>query len=286
MRSPPCRNSLDARHLAPDSPNCPIPHLAPGSSFGNRRKTFTSLAVVVAVCSVTLVSTPEVVLSQAESGTLTGVITLDGEPVPDVDVLVDGNREVTTDTTGSFLLEVSGGRRVRLEARHPSFGRRDTVFHIPARGRTELVWAIQSPRYNLPDLRVRVRDPALLGTGFYRRRSDDRGGYFMTRDSLDIPRYDGKPVQQVLKATPEALFRDVLTGCTVLYVDGSHITSPGLKRWALRELNHGEVAGIEVLAPGEAPLDLQQTDPTRCSVLMNWTRRRGSAASNPGPRVQ
>lgn len=212
------------------------------------------LALILSVA--TLISIPRAALSQAEGDTLTGVITLGDMPIPNVEILLDETTRTESDSSGAFRLPVPAERPVQIDIRHSYFGRRDTVL-IPDQDGLELNWSIKGPRYRLQDLRVSVKDPALRGTGFYKRRSDDAGGYFMTRDSLDLSRYENKPVEQILKASPQALFRDVLSGCTVLYVDGSHITSPGFKRWALYELAQGELAGIEVLAPGEAPLDFQ-----------------------------
>lgn len=198
-----------------------------------------------------------------------------GEAVPSARVDLDPSGAVTrTDSSGRFRVVLDRTGWITITVRHPAAGRRDTVVRVAAGDTTQLDWELAVPAYRMPDVGVEVRDPGLAGTGFYRRRGDGRGGFFMSPDSLAIPRYRNLSVYQILRATPEALFRDVFRGCTVLYVDGDHVRMPGRKRWALRELRQDDLAGIEVLGPGEAPLEWQRGDPTKCDVVLVWTNAR------------
>lgn len=210
---------------------------------------------------------------RAQEGAVAGRVVdqASGAPAASATVtLSPTSRSAVTNVEGHFrLVDVPAGR-YRLEIQHIRYGT-DTVSIEVLPGRTlTRTFHLAPEAIEVEPLEVTVYHPALVGTGFYERMNGERGGHFITPEKLDQPKFEQKSVSQILRSSAQALFRGVGSGdCVRFFLDGRPLDWYGIPP---EELYSFQVAGIEVLGPGEAPLEyfLGSDDATECSVVLLW----------------
>lgn len=213
----------------------------------------------------------------AQEGAVAGRVVdeASGAPVASATVtLSPTGRSVVTNDQGHFRLADVPSGQYRLEIRHIRYGTDTVSIEVPLGRTLTRTFHLAPEAIEVEPLEVTVYHPALVGTGFYERMNDERGGYFITPEKLEQPRFEQKSVRQILRSSAQAQFRGVGSdGCVRYFLDGRPLDWYGLTP---EELYSFRVAGIEVLGPGEAPLDFYRGDanPTKCSVVLVW--REGS----------
>lgn len=151
----------------------------------------------------------------------------------------------------------------------------------PALSPTETSVGVSRVAYRLQELQ-----PDLIGTGFYERSRGDRGGFFATAEEIDVPIRKGRNVWDVLNTFRGAIARIGLnkirrfsfsrrSSCFSVWINGRpqrfHSEPP-------RTIYAEEIAGLEVLRPGEIPFDefYDTNEVTRCHILGIWLKGRAS----------
>ncbi len=223
------------------------------------------------VVAATIAVSPEG--ASGQEGTIAGRVVDEstGAPVASATItLPPSDRSTVTNARGNFRFTDVPAGEYDLEIRHIRYGTRTVSIEVlPGRTLTR-TFRLTPEAIEVEPLEVTVYHPDLVGTGFYERRNDGRGGHFMTLETLEQPRYEQKSLDQILGATKEAMFRGVGSGgCVRYFLDGRPLRRYGLSPEEVYSFN---VAGIEVLGPGEAPLEYYRgdVDPTKCSVVLVW----------------
>lgn len=165
------------------------------------------------------------------------------------------------------------------------------------RGAERIRVPLQPEAFELEPLVVEVdRRPYLQDVGFYERRDGERGGLFLTEVELQQPVWRAATMDEVTLTSWDAR-RRIVGRCAVVWVDGRPrgwsgtvsdgaaapdlvtLDTPITARAALSWIRSGEVVGMEVLAPGEVPLEYQYVPPglenafsaTSCGAILVWT---------------
>lgn len=208
-----------------------------------------------------------------QEGTIAGrlVDASTGAPVTSATIsLTPSGRSTVTNARGNFRFTDVPPGEYDLEIRHIRYGTRTVSIEVfPGRTLTRTL-RLTPEAIEVEPLEVTVYHPDLVGTGFYERMNDGRGGHFMTPETLEQPRYERKSLRGILRATKEAMFRGVGSGgCVRFFLDDRPLRRTGLTPEEIYSFN---VTGIEVLGPGEAPLEYYPGDsnPTKCSVVLVW----------------
>lgn len=239
--------------------------------YGGRRLRARPFALLFLALLTSLAIGPPA--ATAQEGAVAGRVVdqASGEPVVSATVSLPAlDRSAVTNDRGNFrLTDVPPGRH-ELRIRHIRYGDRTVPVQVTSGEILTRTFRLAAEAIEVEPLEVTVYHPDLVGTGFYERMNDERGGHFMTPDTLDQPKYEQKSLDQILRATPEAFFRGVGSGgCVRYFLDGRPLGWYGIPP---EELYSFDLSGIEVLGPGEAPLEYYRgdVDPTRCSVVLVW----------------
>ena len=244
---------------------------------------------------------PGVMSAQA----VTGLVRADstGQPLPNVEVVVEGSRrQATTSASGRFLLETGAGTHVilfRLVGYHPVrmravVGRRDTVRLDATLVRQEVV--------ELPEVGVTARPLPARGSvmeAFEERRKLGIGGFI---DSTELRRFEARKLADVLRGRMNVrivqYYEPMLGGrgpveyraaspigrdndgnwCWVsvyldgipIYKAGSAMRPPDIER----DFNVSSLMAIEYYrSAAQVPIEFGSGRDADCGVLVLWTRR-------------
>lgn len=217
-----------------------------------------------------------------------------------------GERSVTTDGDGRFVVDSLPGGTQNLRIEHVGYGSRELEVEVPP-GRTAEVRIGLSPRpLRMPpvDVEVRLRSQGLVDAGFYRRRRIGRrigAGHFLisreiqrrgadlsgalatvpglratgmieieghvARGLLYFPRYDEKRFGACMPA---------------IYLDDHKVVGSGSPEKAVRALGPAgvtslasvsSVSGVEIYDSPASTIGQYQGSDSRCGVIAIWTKR-------------
>ena len=207
-------------------------------------------------------------------GTITGVVSVQGRPLPDVRILTDWTDEVVSGRDGRFtVLGAPVGTR-QLYAVPIGLPVATAVVDVGARDTSRVSIAI-------PQSEARVEAPGViqsrLASGFAMRRHSGVG-YF--RDSMHLARYSNffaafaDLPTAVVQARPGGIRVD-LPECvdTPVWLDGVKAASD-----VFLTIKPADLAGVEIYQRYETPAELRANGVSiqsrGCSILL-WTRARG-----------
>jgi hypothetical protein len=215
----------------------------------------------------------------AGASTIRGRVTeVDGTPVPNAHVSLDGGGATLTDSTGHFVLERQpGGTRTLIVRRLGYVPVERTVNATPLR---ETSVALEMARH-VPVLEEVViasrREAALAEVGFTERRRVGRGRYL---DSDDVELRSSGNMTYALNGIGGLRIEGGnlvgrLTGsergsrCVRIFIDGRQFRT--LDRYTIDDVvRPTEVAAVEVYSAHFTPPEFQDYDP--CETVVIWTK--------------
>jgi TonB-dependent starch-binding outer membrane protein SusC len=215
--------------------------------------------------------------------TVSGVVVEAGtnHPVPDVLVVLDTARRVTTaDGRFRFTSVTAGSRTLRVS--HLAFAERLDTLAVGDGDHVELQIPIATEAIQLAPLTVEVRSQHLMAAGFYERAA--RGiGIHITRQQLQatkathlgdfLARIPGVGRTMVNGETTRIEMRggkSISMRCdTQYFVDGAALAGGSV---ALDELTPHNIEGIEIYrGASETPIQFD-FGRTSCGAIVIWTR--------------
>lgn len=215
----------------------------------------------------------------AGSGTIRGRVTeIDGTPVPNAHVSLDGGGATLTDSTGQFVLGQQPGGTRTLIVRRLGYVPVEVIVNVtPLReANLELQLARHVPVLEEVVIASR-REAALAEVGFTERRRVGRGRYL---DSDDVElRSPGKMSYALNGIGGLRLEAGNLVGrltgsergsrCVRIFIDGRQFRT--LDKYTIDDvLTPTEVGAVEVYSAHFTPPEFQDYDP--CETVVIWTK--------------
>lgn len=207
-----------------------------------------------------------------------------GDPVRGATVRLDPLRAGTvTDSSGHASVRNLPPGRYAVTVEHIALRTTSDTVDVDAGLRAEIELRVPSRVVELEPLEVMVtdRNPYLVEEGFYDRMGSDRGGHFMTPDSVasrDFARRD-----HFLRFVPNIQLRIPDSGCYAPYVNGvpafRRRAGGGWRETALwRNLRGWRVLAVEAYRQGEEPpaYENYRWESPDCAVIVFWVAPPGT----------
>lgn len=219
---------------------------------------------------------------QTEPGRVHGrVIDLDGErPLEGAVVRVaTAGLEVMTDAAGRFTLNALAPGRHPLVVELAGYASRTDTLEIEAGTTLDVEIALSRAVVELPPIRVEARSRDLERLGFYDRRANEPGGYFVTADEIArrMPAYTSEILRRFPSVRIEYLGpgrRSVVFLRGVRCVPDVYLDGVKYPRGTadVDQVSPGSIAGIEVYIGALTPLQYRTNS---CGAVLLWTKRGG-----------
>ena len=205
-----------------------------------------------------------------------------GQPIASARVTLSGlDHRTLTDVNGRFDLAFVPAGSHMLQFQHIGFGVQRAEVTVPAGEAIGVEVELKPEAIEVAPLTVSIQtlNPDLMGTGFYRRKYANRGGFFGEEEFLNAPVRQSLPVLEAIPQMGPVVLRlgmGPARRCAPILVDGRPYTAG-----YVTDYSH-DFSGIEIYGPHEAPTDLYQG----VSMYEGLAQSRRRSASGQGQVVK
>lgn len=191
--------------------------------------------------------------------------------------------EAVTDSSGHAAVPDLPPGTYRVTVRHVALATTSDTIRVDEGLRAEVELRAPSRVVELEPLEVSVtnRNPHLVEEGFYDRMRSDRGGHFMTPDS--VANRDFARKEHFLRFVPDIQFRLPDSGCYAPYVNGQEAfrrrAGGGWRETAdWQNLRGWRILAVEAYRQGEVPPEYEnyRWESSECAVIVFWAAPAGT----------
>lgn len=192
--------------------------------------------------------------------------------------------EAVTDSSGHAAVRSLPPGTYRVTVRHVALATTSDTIRVDPGLQAEVELRAPSRVVELEPLEVSVtnRNPHLVEEGFYDRMRSDRGGHFMTPDS--VANRDFARKEHFLRFVPDIQFRLPDSGCYAPYVNGREAfrrrAGGGWRKTAdWQNLRGWRILAVEAYRHGEAPPEYgnYRWESPECAVIVFWAAPPGTS---------